>query len=381
MTTSDADLTIRMSTAADTVAVVPQLVGFRPERSLVAISLRPPKGRVGLTMRYDLPPEIHDAAIAEDVATRLAHDGAMRAVLVCYPGDSVDDGELPRRALIEEIRRELDERDIEMPDALCVDDGRWWSYFCSDPGCCPSEGTVIEEQQGPALALAAEHALRGEAVLPDRESLAVSIAPVPFLARRAMEQALDRVDGEMFAELMAHGVEQVRVDTSALVRELVTRYLDPRTAEVSDDEAARVILGLADIHARDDVLMDAAALGDPRDEGGALDDVDVDDAEAVGVRADLTGPPLTAYLALFHQLARRALPPDDTPTCTVLAWLAYLRGNGGLANVALDRAFASEPTYTMAGIIAESMARQVPPADVRRAMSEAARDLRDWGSD
>jgi hypothetical protein len=312
-------------------AAVPHLVGFRPEESLVVISLRGPRKRIGLTMRFDLPAAKYDEHLAGEVAARLEADGASHALVACctaQPGDSPD---LPRADLIGRIQDEVQARDIAVIDALLIRDGRWWSYLCDDIECCPLDGTVI----GDATDVAAAHALVGRSMLPDRTSLVDSIRPVEFLAREAMGQALDRV-GTRIAERVLNGeVEAVRAETAALVADLADRYADPTTAGLTDDEAARVIVGLFDVLGRDAVLTSSI------------------------------GRDLDVMQALFAELCRRAGPPDDAAVCTVLAWLAYAAGNGGLANVALERAYRSDPDYSLAEILREALHRQVPPSLLR----------------
>ena len=57
--------TLRLSTPGDLIAAVPVLMGFHPRDSLVVISTAcPVGGRVGLTLRVDLPAPEHRAELA-----------------------------------------------------------------------------------------------------------------------------------------------------------------------------------------------------------------------------------------------------------------------------------------------------------------------------
>ena len=79
---------VRLSDPADLAAAIPYLLGFPPEESLVVISLRGPRKRIGLTMRWDLPDESLDDDFAEQIALRLAANSADFAVSAPTPRNS-----------------------------------------------------------------------------------------------------------------------------------------------------------------------------------------------------------------------------------------------------------------------------------------------------
>src|ERR1039457_2266636 len=75
---------------AQLLAIVPRLLGFVPENSLVVIGTETLRERVRVTMRYDLP-DPPDSGIAVDmakhVATALAQENITAAIIVGYgPG-------------------------------------------------------------------------------------------------------------------------------------------------------------------------------------------------------------------------------------------------------------------------------------------------------
>jgi len=85
MTTDLARPLIRLRSPSDIVEVVPYLVGFQPEDSLVVVSLRGERLRVGLTARVDLPPAESAETCAREFVGYLKRDNAARAVVVFYP--------------------------------------------------------------------------------------------------------------------------------------------------------------------------------------------------------------------------------------------------------------------------------------------------------
>jgi hypothetical protein len=74
-----------------------------------------------------------------------------------------------------------------------------------------------------------------------------------------------------------------------------------------------------------------------------------------------------AMRMLLHDLAVLAVPPLDAPACTAYAWVSYMRGNGLVAAIALERALDSDPHYSLALLLDEALTRQVPPSRLREA--------------
>ena len=74
-------------------------------------------------------------------------------------------------------------------ELMRVEDGRYWSYLCANPDCCPADGVRFDVQANPA---AAAMTVAGLVAYPDRAALAGTLAPVAGAAARAMEQATGR---------------------------------------------------------------------------------------------------------------------------------------------------------------------------------------------
>lgn len=345
---------VKLTTPADIVGCVPWLIGFHPEESLVVVCLRGPRLRTGLTMRIDLPREQDEPALAAQVAVRARHDGARSVLLLCYtaaPDRDVPDGGaavhevLPRAALVDALVGTLGERGIGCADAILVRAGRWHSYHCDIEDCCPRGGRALPEQPTPATArLAAEAAVSGRAPLPGRADLERSVAGPVGLRGIVVEGLCERVVAGVRAEAGADAQASQARTLSLLAAAL--RSYEQGTPRLDDETAVRIVLGLHDKPTRDEVttwVLDA---------------------------------PEEPLLALLLDLAR--LTPDDVcaPVCTVLAWVAHALGNGGLANVAVDRALAHQPGYTLAELVRDSLDRQVSPSELRRVSEEIRAELR-----
>lgn len=339
VTTSPEPRVVKVSSLDDIVAAVPHMLGFHPRDSVVAVALKGPRERMSFSIRIDLLEPEHDDKVVGCISDALDRADADSALVFIYtdgPDSDLAEGELPRLGLVEALMRGLS---VPVRDAVLVAGGRIWSYVCADPDCCPPQGRPLDPTSPGALSLAAAHALEGRAVLADRDTVVRSLAPLGGIAAVGLRQAYDRAE----PALLELGFDEIRAKTGEWVDELVERYRTP-PATMTADEAARVVLGLHHILARDDLLMRV---------GG-----DDDDA----VRLMLT------------DLARRALPPDDAPALTCLAVSAYAVGDGLRAQLALDRALMTDPDYTMAQLTAQLLGGQVPPSEIRQ-MTAELRDL------
>jgi hypothetical protein len=86
-TTETTENVVRVGSPASLLALVPQLLGFAPQMSIVVVGVEPPRGRVRVTSRLDLP-DTSGGRAAEQVArlalSVLAADGIKAGVTVGY---------------------------------------------------------------------------------------------------------------------------------------------------------------------------------------------------------------------------------------------------------------------------------------------------------
>ena len=140
---------VRITDPGEIAASLPHLLGFRPRESIVLVSLTGPSGgRVGLTVRGDLPPAGHAREVAREVAMVLTRSvctdrpGGVLVVIVSEEPDRTGPGrDLPHRALVGELVTALTAEGVPVPELLLVRSGRWWSYDCPRPCCAPGAGT------------------------------------------------------------------------------------------------------------------------------------------------------------------------------------------------------------------------------------------------
>ena len=95
--------------------------------------------------------------------------------------------------LADAIREAITGTGLELRDVLRVDDGRYWSYLCRNPSCCPPAGRALRHRPGtrPSVAMTATS---GQQVLASRDDLAATIAPVTGPAAETMRRETARAE-------------------------------------------------------------------------------------------------------------------------------------------------------------------------------------------
>jgi hypothetical protein len=342
---------VRLTDQGEIAAGLPQLLGFRPRESVVLVSLTGPSGgRVGLTVRGDIPPPEHGAALAAVLARSVATDHP-RGVLLAIVSEAADDraaqggaAELPHRSLVHHMVLALTRTGVPVRDAMLVRAGRWWSYDCPHPCCEPGAGTALPAGVS-TLELASVAA--GQVVEADREELVQRISGPGGAARAAMVAACSRVGDQHAARLLEVGWEMVAEESWRLVTEAAGRCRPRRSTgrdRLGDGEVARIVWGLRDRMVRDRALELALGL----------------DAAAAEV--------------LWTECTRRAPAPLDAAPATLLAVSAWLRGDGAMANIALARALASEPDYRLAELLSKALTACFGPRQLRELLVAGAGD-------
>jgi hypothetical protein len=327
---------IRVSSVAGFLAVVPHLLGFHPSQSVVVVGLDARRGRVVLGFRYDLPdPPDAGAArrIAEHTVGVLRQRRIKTAIAAGYgPGSLVT-------PVAEQIRAALRDAGIALRDLLRVEDGRYWSYVCQDPGCCPPDGVPFEPTTHPA---AAALAAAGLTARPDRAALVGTLAPLAGPDAAAMSRATDRAllrAEELTASARPPGDPWPVVEAGRkAVRAAIGSYR--RGGRITDhDQLAWLAVVLPDLRVRDD----AWARMEPRHRA--------------------------AHRRLWTDVVRHACEPFVPAPASLLAFTAWQSGDGALANVAIDRALAADPRYSMALLLRQAVDAGLPPSAARLPMT------------
>jgi hypothetical protein len=322
------------------LALVPHLLGFYPSRSLVVLGLGGKRYQVRVTFRYDLPdpPDCEQAAdIAEHAVSVLQRQRLPIAALIGYGPVHVV-GPVVAAAM-----DSLLDGGVELLEVLRAEGGRYWSVLCTDPACCPEDGRPFDPGSHP-VAAAMTHA--GLPALPDRSALARTLLPPAGRTeaiRRSTRLAEDRLC-ELGAKYLAEGGGDPQEQTVKAGRAAVQRAIKQYRAEeslTSGDELAWLAVLLADLRVRDD----AWARMNPRYR--------------------------EAHLRLWTDVLRAAATEYVPAPASLLAFTAWQSGNGALACVAVDRALAARPGYSMALLIGEALDAGLPPSAAKLPMTPA----------
>lgn len=243
---------VRVGSPAAVLSVVPHLLGFVPSKSLIVIGAGPPRGRIHLTLRFDLP-DPPDSGVARDIARHavsvLTGQRQALAVAIGYgPGHLVS-------PFADAIREAASGAGLQLQDVLRVEDGRYWSYLCRNPACCPPHGVPLDPRHPAGAAMDAA----GVPVLPDRAALAASIGPLGGITRTSMRDATRRAEAHvvsLLAQASRPGRDRearrlVLLEGLSAVTDALATYRQGGRF-VTDDQVAWLALSLTSLRVRDD---------------------------------------------------------------------------------------------------------------------------------
>jgi hypothetical protein len=317
---------VRITTADGLLSAVPLLIGYQPaDGDTVMVGLAD-TGQVVSTVRFDAGfagSSTHGQM--QTILASLRAAGVRSAFLIGY-------GENATPA-VDHIGAQVADW-LHVRDTLRVDGNRYWSTQCDNPDCCPPEGRELAAETAASTALRAE---AGLTAAPSRQTLADRIAGPEGehaeAARQAWQQALSQ------PITAAQGRQAVQ---DALAATYQGRQL-------SDDDLTRLAAAMRDLEIRDDAW------------------------------ARMTPDKASEHQALWTAAVRRLPDEAVAAPATLLAWTAWQQGNGALANIALDRALAAQPGYSMATLIDQAVSAGIDPAHAIPPMTpeQAARAYRD----
>ncbi|WP_330348096.1 DUF4192 domain-containing protein [Streptomyces sp. NBC_00582] len=356
---------VTLRTPGELADALPYLLGYRPEDSivLVALSDRGGRGRFGGRTRLGIPSHPGDwAAAAQQLAEGLvkgsARRGARPAQMVAYLCQDPAKGETAREVMLrlkplaQALRVACGNLEAPVIEALCISDGRFWSYCCAREGCCPVEGTPMGLPGTSVLAAAATYA--GIQVRGTLRELRARLLPLETGLALEQEVALDTANLALISRMlddMSRAV--VAEETIALAGQLMRRFAE-----------APVVPGNAEADRRDDNLLGS-------DEAAALilglQDRVTRDRAAEWMEGDEAAP----ALRLWRALARRCVGPygeHAAPLLTLAGWVAWSSGDELEAREALAMALGADPSYLFARLLHQACNEGLDPESVRRCL-------------
>ncbi|MFF9805015.1 DUF4192 family protein [Streptomyces coeruleorubidus] len=353
---------VTLRTPAELADALPYLLGYRPEDSIVLVALhdRDGRGRFGGRARLGIPANADDWPSA---ARQLAHGlvkgserrGARPESMVAFLCQEPQKGESGRqvmerlRPLAHKLRVECGSLDVTVVEALCISDGRYWSYCCDNATCCSPEGASMGLPGTSVLAAAATYA--GIQVRGTLRELRARLLPWENAAALEQETALDTASLALVPRILDDaGRAEVTDETLELAGRILDRFAEAQPvsglllADLRDDEllrhdeAARLILGLQDRATRD-----RAAEWMEGDEAGRA-------------------------LRLWRSLARRCVGPygeHAAAPLTLAGWVAWSTGDELEAREALAMALSADPDYLFARLLHQACNEGLDPESIR----------------
>jgi len=300
--------TLTARTPDDLLALVPLVLGFHPERSLVMLTFGADRG--AFHARVDLPGADEREEVIDVLLTAAVRNRVERVVFLFYTADAE-----AVFALAPELVKAFVREQIGIIDLLRAD-GRRWFPLAGGPD---HEGTPYDVSTHP---FTAQGVFSGAVTRPSRLALAESlVGPADEVAR---------VEAEIPARLGRVPSLQRTAEARWLV-DLIARCTSDGDRPEADD-VARLVVAVLDLELRDVVWT------------------------------HMTHANARAHLELWSDIVRRT--PDDflAAPATLLAFAAWLTGQGALAWCALDRVHKVDPDYSLADLVAGALTAAMPPS-------------------
>jgi hypothetical protein len=298
---------LRVREPGDILGVIPYLLGFHPEESLVAAFVR--QRRIVVTARIDLAATADVEALVDQLELVGRQVGSRSLVLIGYSAE----------ASVRDLMGDLaDLIPLDLVDVLAVSGDRWWSVCCTE-GCCPPEGRPYDVASHP---LAAAAVLAGISATATRQEIA-DLAAGPPVADH------DRLRG--LTEEISHALAGIgRRRRRQRMKRLISRTL----GSVGPSEAEAIEIAVL---AQDVVVRDAAWALMSRERAGD-------------------------HVILWRRVVSVAVRPSEAAPLGMLAMAGWLSGNGALLNCCIDRLERVAPDYSLLQLCREISDQAVPPS-------------------
>ncbi|MGW7467722.1 DUF4192 domain-containing protein [Streptomyces xantholiticus] len=366
LTGSGTDQQITLRGPAELADALPYMMGFHPTDSIVLVALHGSNGRFGGRLRLGIPGSPREwAPVASQLAECLIQGSRRRGPgpdgIVAFLCQDPAEGESGQqimerlRPLAQRLRTACGALDVPVYEALCISDGRFWSYCCPDARCCPPDGTPLALPGTSVMAAAAAYA--GIRVRGSLREMEQRFAPSTTPEAEDQVRALDAAGAGLTSRILdAQGRQEVADETVTLARRLLDRMAEAPHGEagpgadaaddrlVSADEAAAVILGLQDRETRDRAAQ------------------------------WMEGAEAAPALRVWRALSRRCVPPyteHAAATLTLAGWVSWSLGDEPGARVALGLALRADPEYVFARLLHQACNEGLDPETVRRCLRSA----------
>ena len=308
---------------ADLLALVPGLLGFHPEDSVVLLTVG--DARQPFHARVDLPGDpVEVEALARHLVAVAGRHGVTRLACVLYTDDA---------GLADAFAGELDARlDRAGADLVCViraDGARWWRVG-GDPDAA---GAAYDVSSHPLMA---RTVLDGTVVLRSRQALADTlmgsdvdeVARVGELGEQVVARLTLAVGAPPGRRTARHHLEL----EGRWVRHRVCRFLEDGQRLETDDVARLATVVTLSVEIRDVAW------------------------------AEMSHADAHRHVDLWRDVVRRVPVQVRAAPAALLGFAAWLSGDGALAWCAVECSQEAEPDYGLARLLSDALAGAVPPS-------------------
>lgn len=320
--------TFTARTAEDVLALVPVLIGFEPQESIVMLTFGSQRS---FHARVDLPPLEGIGPCTDSLLAPVRRHGVRRVMFVLFSGR-----ERPSVAIARRLRRAFRAAGVDVIDVIRAHEGRWFALVAGSG--VPAHGVPYDAAGHPFRAQAV---VDGRVVAGSRQELVDRLRPVAAAVAGVEDALVDLWSslphaGEAGED--ARSTDEIGAAIASLrptgpqLRAMLDRHLVAGTVP-GDEEAARILLAVHDTATREH-----AWFGMRR-------------AEAV------------QHVRLWTDLVRRAPERLVAGAAGVLAFAAWMEGDGAFAWCAVDRCLADQPDHSLGRIVADALHNAAPPRD------------------
>ena len=314
-----------LTTPKDLLAAVPFLIGFNPENSIVLLSLK--NDAIAMAIRIDFPGQI-GADELKLLNSHLSRDRAEAIIAIFYCPEIAQS----QNEIISEILAAITEYGLNLREVITVERNRYRSLICEDLSCCPSEGNLLPELIDSRIA--AEQVAQGR--------------PIPFATLEQLIDSISQLDADHELLELIRSIEPIDYEKNPISFQRqgassVKQFMDDfKSHGLVKDKAliAMLLVRLSDLQVRD------YALGSVKAES------------------------LDLYFTAWRWLLRLAPEGHIAPVANLFAAVAYERGDGALAQRALDRADSDDPSYAMSKLLRQVFNSGWPPNSFAQMRSE-----------
>lgn len=320
--------TLRLKSPADLLALVPCVLGFHPQDSLVLVVLAGEGG--AMHARVDLLPDddvLGGAAVS--LLSAVQRTDAQAVALVAYTADP-----LLAEEAVDQLADLLLEVGVDVLVAVRADAGRWYSLDCDDD-CCPAEGRPYDVSAHP---ITAQAVLDGKVTFGSRRELADSLVATDpddvEVVGAAAAEAIGRAESaghDAAGVPVLHGRRHHLVAEGRWVSDRVQEYLTTRE-RLGADDVGRLVAALTEV-----VVRDVAW-------------------------SQMTRAAAAVHVELWRDVVRRTPLDLLAAPAALLGFAAWLDGDGALAWCAVDRCHEADPDYGLATLLTQALLNAIPPS-------------------